>query len=200
MALPAVLRGFEPAKVSADGKRREWRVERDGRTIVYADKLMNGDRHLVTAYVQESNRAGAEALLSEKKKASQPVSQGVSTTPENTAGGLSASLPGVAERPTQNIAQPRAVDNSLPSADPARAGRDRAEGAIARPDDTKALAELYGVDPATGAFTEEAEVAQLATEGRLTDEDAAALAEADAAYETGSAFAEARKSVASCLI
>lgn len=199
-ALPSVLREFEPAKVSSDGKRREWRIDRDGRTIVYADKVMNGDRHLVTTYVQEPNRAGADAKLSEKKKASQPVSQGVSTTPGNTAGGLSASLPGVAERPSQNIAQPRAVDNTIPTAEPAPSGRDQAGGSIARTEDTKALAAQYSVDPATGAFPEEAEVAQLAREGRLSDEDAAALSEADAAYETGSAYAEALKSVASCLI
>jgi hypothetical protein len=43
-------------------------------------------------------------------------------------------------------------------------------------------------------------VAQLATEGRLTPDDAATLAQAEADYHTGSAFAEALKSVVGCLL
>jgi hypothetical protein len=94
-----------------------------------------------------------------------------------------------------------------PSIDTAKASPERrpdgikqAEASIAKPEDTKALAAQYSVDPATGGFPEESEVAQLATEGRLTPDDAATLAQAEADYHTGSAFAEALKSVAGCLL
>jgi hypothetical protein len=199
-ALPSVIRAYEPAKVSADGARREWRVQdAAGRTVVYADKVINGDRHLVTAYVQEPNKKGFDAPLS-KERASQSVPSGVSTTPMDTAGGFSAGLPGVTKRPDANIAQQRPVDNTTANPVPRSEGVKQAEASVAKPENTKALAAQFIVDPNTGSFPEEADVAQLATEGRLTEQDAVTLAQAEADYQTGSAFAEALKSVAGCLI
>jgi hypothetical protein len=97
-------------------------------------------------------------------------------------------------------ARPRVVDTAKPAPEPRPEGIKQAEASIAKPEDTKTLAAQHSVDPATGAFPEETEVAQLAAEGRLTPDDAATLAQAEADYHTGSAFAEALKSVAGCLL
>jgi hypothetical protein len=93
-----------------------------------------------------------------------------------------------------------AVDTTAARPEPRAEGVKEAEASVAKPENTKALAAQYSVDPQTGAFPEEADVAQLAAEGRLTADDAVTLAQAEADYHTGSAFAEALKSVAGCLL
>ncbi|RWL14890.1 MAG: hypothetical protein EOR57_31585 [Mesorhizobium sp.] len=93
-----------------------------------------------------------------------------------------------------------AIDTTAARPDPAPEGIKQAEASIAKPDDAKALAAQYRVDPQTGSFAEEAEVAQLAAEGRLTEADALTLAQAQSDFETGAAYSEALKSVAGCLI
>lgn len=95
---------------------------------------------------------------------------------------------------------PAAIDTSTARPEPAPEGIKQAEASIAKPDDAKALASQYRVDPQTGSFHEEAEVQQLAAEGRLTETDAATMAQAQSDFETGSAYAEALKSVAGCLL
>jgi hypothetical protein len=113
--------------------------------------------------------------------------------------GANAQDSGQFARPGSGASQAR-VDTSKPAPEPRPDGIKQAEASVARPEDTKALAAQYSVDPATGAFPEEAQVAQLATEGRLTPDDAANLAQAEADYHAGSAFAEALKSVVGCLL
>ncbi|RUU81287.1 hypothetical protein [Mesorhizobium sp. M7A.F.Ca.MR.362.00.0.0] len=102
--------------------------------------------------------------------------------------------------PAERAAAPRTIDTTAARPDPAPEGVKQAEASVAKPEDTKNLAEQYRVDTKTGSFAEEGEVAQLAAEGRLTEEDAATLAQAQIDYETGSAYAEALKSVAGCLL
>ncbi|TWA74175.1 hypothetical protein FBZ82_101190 [Azospirillum brasilense] len=70
IALPDVLRRFEADAGSGRGNR-EWRVEREGRTVVYALAPMpEGDaERLVTIYVQRPDRSGAEKPLSREKPA-----------------------------------------------------------------------------------------------------------------------------------
>lgn len=92
------------------------------------------------------------------------------------------------------------IDSTVARPEPRAEGVKEAEASVAKPENTKALAAQYSVDPQTGAFPEEADVAQLAAEGRLTADDAVTLAQAEADYHTGSAFAEALKSVAGCLL
>jgi GNAT superfamily N-acetyltransferase len=124
----------------------------------------------------------------------------------NTASSLEEQLRGAS--PTKRIidvppkvpAQAPAIDTSKPAPEPRPEGIKQAEASVARPEDTKALAAQYGVDPATGAFPEEAQVAQLATEGRLTPDDAANLAQAEADYHAGASFGEALKSIVGCLL
>jgi hypothetical protein len=58
----------------------------------------------------------------------------------------------------------------------------------------------YGVDPEAGTFVEEADVARVRTEGRLTVDDEADLADAQTAFEDGKAYGEALKSVVGCLL
>ncbi|MER9176668.1 hypothetical protein NKH72_24205 [Mesorhizobium sp. M0955] len=99
------------------------------------------------------------------------------------------------------VAAPRpAIDTTAARPEPRPDGIKQAGASIAKPDDAKALAAQYRVDPQTGSFAEEGEVAQLAAEGRLTEEDAATLAQAHADYETGAAYAEALQAVSRCLI
>jgi hypothetical protein len=71
---------------------------------------------------------------------------------------------------------------------------------VGKPEGTKALAEQYRVNPETGEFPELADIEQLRTEGRLTEDDLAALDDADEIIKTANAYGEALKSFASCTI
>jgi hypothetical protein len=71
---------------------------------------------------------------------------------------------------------------------------------VGKPEGTKALAEQYRVNPETGDFPELADIEQLRTEGRLTEDDLAALDDADEIMKTANAYGEALKSFASCVI
>lgn len=206
VALPSVIRGFEPVnpdskRASADTPMRTWRIRRGNRVVVYGDKGFNGEQHLVTVHVQKPEQ-GAELS---KKRAPAPRSvpaDRFSAEPADTAEGLTIGNPG-AERKLpapRNVAQTPSIDKTTASPEPLHEGRAQAETRIAKPDDGKALSDQYRIDPQTGAFAEEGEIAQLQAEGRLTEEDAATLAAAQADFETGAAYAEALKSVAGCLI
>lgn len=94
----------------------------------------------------------------------------------------------------------RAIDTSPPRPDPIPEGRTEAEAKVAKPENYKALADQYRVDPETGTFPEEAELRQLAQEGRLSEDDMAVLDDADAAYQDGASYGEALKSVVGCLL
>ncbi|MCO5159617.1 MAG: hypothetical protein M9939_00655 [Mesorhizobium sp.] len=92
------------------------------------------------------------------------------------------------------------IDTSPARPEPPPAGRAEAEAKVAKPENYKALADQYRVDPEAGTFPEEAELRQLAQEGRLSEEDMAVLDDADAAYQDGAAYGEALKSVVNCLL
>lgn len=94
----------------------------------------------------------------------------------------------------------QSVDTTPPRPEPAPEGRAQAGNAIAKPDDFKAMAAQYRVDPETGSYFEEPEIDQLRAEGRLTKQDEEALAEAEATYENGAAWSKALKAAVSCLI
>ncbi len=201
-ALPEVIRSYEPSSVSNDGTQREWRVDRDGRTVVYADSIIGGERHVVTAYVEAPKHPNATKPLSVKRK---PAAAGSSSDALNAVGdtnqGLSLRSPDGRPLPAKtNIARNVAVDNTAARVDPGPIGLKDAEKAVAKPDDYKALSSQYRVDPDTGAFAEEADIAQIGTEGRLTDDDVATLAAAQETYDNGAAYGEALKSLAGCLI
>jgi hypothetical protein len=59
---------------------------------------------------------------------------------------------------------------------------------------------VYRVDPKTGAYLEEAEIRQLEAEGRLTDEDRAALEHADRTFVIGDAYGKALQAAVTCLL
>jgi hypothetical protein len=92
-----------------------------------------------------------------------------------------------------------AVDNSVPVAAPDPTVTEAVKR-VGKPEGTKALAEQYRVNPETGDFPELADIEQLRTEGRLTEEDLAALDDADEIMKTANAYGEALKSFASCVI
>jgi len=94
----------------------------------------------------------------------------------------------------------RAVDASPARPEPPPAGRAEAEAKVAKPENYKALADQYRVDPEAGTFPEEAELRQLAQAGRLSDVDMAVLDDADAAFQDGAAYGKALESVVNCLV
>lgn len=93
-----------------------------------------------------------------------------------------------------------AIDASPARPDPVPEGRKQAEAALSKPDDFKALAAQYRVDPETGSYSEEPDIKQIDTEGRLTEGDKAELEAAHAAYEDGAAYGEALKAAVGCII
>jgi hypothetical protein len=209
VALPNIVREYEPVpqdakRAMADSPMRTWRVERDGRVVIYGDKGFDGAQRLVTIHIDKP-QAGGEALpLSEKRKPTAPPESQppVLGRVADTAEGLSIGDPGAGQSmpATGNIARPIAVDNSAPRPEPIPEDRQPAETRIAKPDDYKAMSAQYGVDPEAGTFVEEADVARVRTEGRLTADDEADLADAQAAFEDGKAYGEALKSVVGCLL
>ncbi|ESZ31245.1 hypothetical protein [Mesorhizobium sp. L2C067A000] len=92
------------------------------------------------------------------------------------------------------------VDTTRARPEPLPDGLKEAAARIAKADDAAALEAQYGVNHKTGAYNEEAEILHLATTGRLTEEDVNTLAAAHRDYDQASAYAEAMKSLASCLI
>jgi hypothetical protein len=84
--------------------------------------------------------------------------------------------------------------------EPKPIGRVEAEARIAKPETTKETAEQHKVNAEDGSFIEQAEIGQIRTEGRLTAEDEAALAEAQQTFDNGVAYGEALKAVAGCFI
>jgi hypothetical protein len=92
------------------------------------------------------------------------------------------------------------IDTAKAKPEPTPEGLKQAEASVARPEDTKSLAAQNAVDPTTGAFTEEADIKRLASEGRLTEEDLNALNQADNDVQVANSYGEALKAVVSCLL
>lgn len=103
-------------------------------------------------------------------------------------------------RATDRVKYQARVDLSPPRPEMPPMGRVEAETRIAKVEDFKAMSEQYRVNADEGSFTEQADVDQIRKEGRLTEADEAELADAQQAFDNGSAYAEALKSVAGCLI
>ncbi|MGZ2449576.1 hypothetical protein ACVIRO_002330 [Rhizobium ruizarguesonis] len=95
--------------------------------------------------------------------------------------------------------QRASIDTSAP-VEPVSPSVIEAVKRVGKPEGTKALAEQYRVNPETGEFPELADIEQLRTEGRLTEDDLAALDDADEIMKTANAYGEALKSFASCVI
>ena len=69
-----------------------------------------------------------------------------------------------------------------------------------RPDDVRALAQQYRIDPATGHFPEMDEIEQMRAEGRLTEEDQAMLDAATEVETEAKGYGEALKAFARCAL
>jgi hypothetical protein len=112
--------------------------------------------------------------------------------------------PSGAAQPVQQVgvSQTRpaaAIDARVPEA-PIDLSVSQAVKRVGKPEGSKALAEQYRVNPETGEFPELADIDQLRAEGRLTEDDIAALDDADETIKTANAYGEALKSFASCVI
>ena len=64
----------------------------------------------------------------------------------------------------------------------------------------KTVAEQHSVNPETGEFPEQFELDQLDKEGRMTEEDKAAMAVANDNYKAAKSWGEALKAAVACLI
>lgn len=95
--------------------------------------------------------------------------------------------------------QRASIDTSAP-VEPVSPSVVEAVKRVGKPEGSKALAEQYRVNPETGDFPELADIEQLRAEGRLTEDDLAALDDADDVIKTANAYGEALKSFASCVI
>ncbi|RVD30529.1 hypothetical protein [Mesorhizobium sp. M4B.F.Ca.ET.017.02.2.1] len=91
----------------------------------------------------------------------------------------------------------RPIDTQRPAPEALPAGHQEAQARVAKPED---LATQYHVDAKTGAFKEEADLRQLADEGRLSEEDLHTMEEAHTQFDQATAYGEALKSFATCLI
>jgi hypothetical protein len=92
------------------------------------------------------------------------------------------------------------VDNSTPRPEPIPGERKAAETRIAKVEDARALADQYRVDAETGDFPEMASIENLKAQGRLTEDDARSLDEAQNDFDNANAYGEALKSVVNCLL
>ena len=224
-ALPDIVRGYEPVPPDGvgavgDAPMRTWRVERNGRVVVYTDKGFDGGQQHVTVHVDKGGPDAAK--LSERKEPASPETQPQHPALTQDVAGDSSrgtTAAGQAATPSSSQGQPLPaaassarrpnVDTSVARPEPRPAGIDQAEAAVARTEtlgtegprteNLRTLAEHHGVDPDSGAFAEQADIARLAAQGRLSQGDAEALADAQSDFEAGAAFAEALKSVVSCL-
>jgi hypothetical protein len=98
--------------------------------------------------------------------------------------------------PTQALSR---VDRSVPQ-QPVRRAVTEAAGRVGKPEADRAMAEQYRVNPETGEYPEIADIERLRSEGRLTEEDIAALEDADAILTTANSYGEALKAFAACEI
>jgi hypothetical protein len=188
---------------------RVYAIHRDGEPVGYANIEMRGDQAYVkdiynTDTLDTTNSLGTSAvaqLLRQFVKENPGVRVLAGERVSGARRGGIHGLAGTGEHIALTLPRTRtAIDTAKPAPETRPEGIKQAEASVAKPEDTKALAAQYSVDPATGAFPEEAQVAQLATEGRLTPDDAVNLAQAEADYHAGASFGEALKSIVGCLI
>lgn len=92
------------------------------------------------------------------------------------------------------------VDMSPAKPEQLPVGRMEAETRVAKPETPQEASEHYRVNAEDGSYPEQTDIDQLRTEGRVTADDEATLAEADQTYENGVAYGEALKAVAGCFI
>lgn len=91
------------------------------------------------------------------------------------------------------------VDAASPRAEPANEGVTQAAARVGKPEATREVAEQYRVDPETGDFAELDDIEALRQSGRLTEEDEAALAEAEDTMKQATGYGEALKAFARCV-
>lgn len=129
-AFPEIIRNFEPSRpASADGSRgREWRVELPGpdgasRVVVFADNRMperGPDAHLVSMYVQEPGRPGADAPLSVRRGSDAPPSRSEVGSPlADTAPAVSIPAGGRSASPRGSLSRRGGDSNIQPLFDAA---------------------------------------------------------------------------------
>jgi hypothetical protein len=93
------------------------------------------------------------------------------------------------------VVEPPTAQKSLMLNEP-----DNAAARVGKDETLRDIALSHGVDPATGGFVEQGDIAQMREEGRLTDEDEAVLASADQMFADAEAYGRALEAAVACLV
>lgn len=91
------------------------------------------------------------------------------------------------------------LDTSPPRPDPVPDGMAEAAARVGKSEQMRELAAQHGVDLATGDYAERADIERMRNDGRLTEEDEAALKEAEDAFVAAEAYSNSLKIAASCM-
>ena len=174
-------------------------VEASGRPQLFADTVVSG----IDIARSVANRGAAQGDLLNVGTGNvgnrSSAAQGVPANGEFGVQGPGRRDQGAAHGATR-AAAPRAVDSSPGRQPQPPEGRDAAAGAVGRPDDSKALAAQYGVDPKSGAFVEQTDIDQLMGQGRISEADEAELAAADENFERANSYGQALMTAARCMV
>lgn len=140
-------------------------------------------------------RGAPDSITSSTRTDSQaPASDTIAQAnrPSTTAGRPSQSKNSTADTPVPaKVGTSSLLVNDTPADAATRVGK---------PDDIKQMALSHGVDPVTGAFIEQGDIEQIRLEGRISPEDEAELAAADAAFADAEAWGRALDAAAHCVI
>lgn len=155
------------------------------------------ERDTLKAKADQLTKAARDQYWQERFSRPDPAPVDQNATEGDPNGPTTA--PQTASPPSPSTAPRASIDTSSPVAAPDPAVTE-AKTRVGKPEGSKALAEQYRVDPKTGDFPELDEIKQLDSEGRLTEEDKAAMDDADETLKTANAYGEALKAFANCII
>lgn len=93
------------------------------------------------------------------------------------------------------VAEPVTAQKSLMLNEP-----DNAAARVGKDESLRDIALSHGVDPATGGFVEQGDIAQMREEGRLTADDEAVLADADQMFADAEAYGRALDAAVACIV
>lgn len=168
------------------------------------------------AIVQEVEAAGRPQLFADApvsgidivRSASRSEQRNMFDEPQGNAGNREGAAQGGAAGEKPGVSRPGEPDQAgapqggAPRLELPNAANDLAAATarVGKPDDFKAMAEQYGVDPKTGDFLEMADIDQLVQQGRASQEDLAVLGEAAANFDRAKSYGDALITAARCMV
>lgn len=208
LAFPDVIRRFEPAESvgtpNQEGYRRAWRVEQNGRNIVYAVTRWNDADRAVTMFVDKKGGVMSREIPPGSRT-------GIMTPDADTASGLPSQL-GRSRAAEPSLGERQAVGNSIRQAAEISHRIDGRSGDGI--DDVRAA---QSIPPAPKVVTPEIArqntvndvenavqavdqaIAEAKTAGRLSEGDIKTLSDADELIKRADALDRVAKSAAACM-